>query len=43
MHAFTDDVIALKCHCSFRDGHTPEWMGNLDRLKHGFDDGHDLT
>ena len=36
-HAFVGDAIAKDCHCFFRDGHTPEWLGILDRLETQFD------
>lgn len=38
-HVFTGDTIALNCHCFFRDGHAHEWIDNLDRLEHEFDNG----
>lgn len=37
-HAFTGDVVALNCHCFFRDGHAMEWLKNLGRLEAEFDD-----
>jgi glyoxylase-like metal-dependent hydrolase (beta-lactamase superfamily II) len=36
-HAFVGDAIANHCHCFFRDGHTPAWLGILDRLDREFD------
>lgn len=36
-HAFVGDSIANRCHCFFRDGHTPEWLKILDRLEKAFD------
>ncbi len=36
-HAFVGDAIAKDCHCFFRDGHTTQWLGILDRLEREFD------
>lgn len=37
-HVFVGDVVALDCHCFFRDGHTLEWNQVLENLKRQFDD-----
>lgn len=37
-HAFVGDAVAKSAHCFFRDGHTQEWLGVLDRLDRDFDD-----
>lgn len=37
-HAFVGDAIAKDCHCFFRDGHTTQWLGILDRLDQQFDE-----
>lgn len=36
-HAFVGDVIALNCHCFFRDGYVFEWQKTLNRFKEMFD------
>jgi glyoxylase-like metal-dependent hydrolase (beta-lactamase superfamily II) len=37
-HAFVGDAVANHCHCFFRDGHTYEWLANLDRLERDLTD-----
>jgi glyoxylase-like metal-dependent hydrolase (beta-lactamase superfamily II) len=36
-HAFVGDLVALNCHCFFRDGHVEEWQKILDRLESTYD------
>jgi glyoxylase-like metal-dependent hydrolase (beta-lactamase superfamily II) len=36
-HVFSGDSVANRGHCFFRDGHTVEWLGILDRLEREFD------
>jgi glyoxylase-like metal-dependent hydrolase (beta-lactamase superfamily II) len=37
-YAFVGDAVAKASHCFFRDGHTKEWLGVLDRLEREFGD-----
>lgn len=36
-HVFVGDVVALNCHCFFRDGYAREWNKVLERLDAEFD------
>jgi glyoxylase-like metal-dependent hydrolase (beta-lactamase superfamily II) len=36
--AFVGDVVALNCHCFFRDGHAHDWLRTLDELSRRLDD-----
>lgn len=36
-HVFVGDLIALNCHCFFRDGYVFEWQEILKRFKQDFD------